>query len=473
MNRMLLLGVLVLALGMVAPAQAAPAIVPHRAAPAFPTVPPRVIPPARAAPPIGGRIPIGRAPGFATAPNRPVHTPVLAYDPARGRLAVAWLSWGADLTDSYAAQVWVRVQGAGGRWEDAQTLNQLPVRAFFGGLALTWQPDGALVAAYGDGRGTVWLRERPASGGAWGAPERLGSGQISALLTDEAGALHALLLSGRQVVQGLPRYGVRIPGDVWRWQAVPAGLSYNGQLALATAPDGALRRFVLVNDATGTGHPLTLFRSDDGAAWTALPMPLGCCLPRPERPTATSLLAARGPDGAGVVAVAWSQPAGPGPVAGGVFAAVSRDGGLSFGPEEVIAQHRADGSFGDERGGRVGGFEPSLAYNRETHQLAVSWVEDDLDQPGHATSASNRIVRTRLASRALDPDADGWTYAMTPDSSDPLGPPVLSDWGIRGHLWGDAQGTHAWLLAIDERNMQSAIQLYPLDLPGLLVAVPS
>jgi hypothetical protein len=450
----------------------------HGAAP-IPTPQPRVLPPARSAPPIGGRIPIGQAPGFATAANRPVRTPVLAYDAPHNRLAVAWLAWGADLANSYAGDVWVRVQGQGSAWEDAEAINLAPVRAYFGGLGLAWASDGTLVAAYGDGNGAIWLHERRQ--GRWSAPERLGSGQLSALQTDAGGTLHALIISGRAVVQGQPRYGVRGADGRWAWSDLPTGTSYNGQLALLPLPDAAdtapsqprLRRFVLISDATGEGHPLTLFRSDDGVRWTAIPMPLGCCLPRPEHPAATSLLAAPGPNGVGVVAVAWSQPAGPGRVAGGVFAAVSIDGGLSFGPEEVIAQHRADGSFADGQGGTIGGFEPSLAYDREIRQLAVSWVEDDLNQPGRSASSSNRIVRTRLAGRALTPDTEGWTDAITPAAHDPLGPPVLTGWGVRGHLWGDAAGERHWLLAIDERNGQARISVQPLDLPGLLVAVPS
>jgi len=431
--------------------------------------PPRPIPP-RTAPPIGGRVPLGEAPGFATPPNRPVHSPVLAYDQERGRLAVAWLSWGYDPADSYAAQLWVRTQDAGGTWASAEAATTTPVRAYFGGLALTWSVSGTLLLGYGDGRGSIWLRER--SGSSWGAPERLTSGQISALQTDDAGTLHALIISGRAVVQGQPRYGTRTPGGAWSWTNLPTGLSYNGQLALLPLPDGRLRRFVLLNDATGRASPLSLWWSDDGRRWGALALPLDQHLPRPEHPAATSLIAAQRPDGSGMVAVAWSQPAGPGPVAGGVFAAISTDAGATWGDEEIVAQHRADGSFADGAGGTVGGFEPSLAYSRELDQLAVSWVEDDLKQAGRSASSSNRIARTRLAARQLTPGTSTWKWAISLTSVDPLGPPILSGWGLRGHLWGDASGTRHWLLTIDERNMQSRIALQQVDLPGFLVEVP-
>lgn len=184
-------------------------------------------------------------------------------------------------------------------------------------------------------------------------------------------------------------------------------------------------------------------------------------------------MAARRSDGSGLVAVSWSQPAGPGRVAGGVFAAISLDAGATWSDEEVIAQHRADGSFADGAGGSVGGFEPALVYSREPDQLAVSWVEDDLRQAGRSASSSNRIVRTRLSARALTPDTSTWKWAITPTTVDPLGPPILSGWGLRGHLWADSSGDRHWLLTIDERNMQSRIALQQVDLPGFLVEVPS
>jgi len=434
-------------------------------------LPPRPAPaPPRTAPPISGRVPLGEAPGFATPPNRPVHTPVLAYDPAQQRLAVAWLSWGADPADSYAANVWVRVQDAGGTWASAEAVNPSPVRAYFGGLALTWSVSGTLLLGYGDGRGSIWLRER--SGSSWDAPERLASGQISALQVDEAGTLHALVVAGRAVVQGQPRYGTRAPGGAWSWTDLPAGLSYNAQFALLPLPDGHLRRFVLLNDASGRASPISLWWSDDGRRWRSLALPLDQHLPRPEHPAATSLVAAQRSDGSGLVAVSWSQPAGPGRVAGGVFAAVSLDAGATWGDEEIVAQHRADGSFADGAGGTVGGFEPSLAYSRELDQLVVSWVEDDLRQAGRSASSSNRIVRTRLAARQLAPETGAWKWSITPTTQDPLGPPVLSGWGLRGHLWGDASGDRHWLLTIDERNMQSRVGIQQVDLPGFLIEVP-
>jgi hypothetical protein len=156
-----------------------------------------------------------------------------------------------------------------------------------------------------------------------------------------------------------------------------------------------------------------------------------------------------------------------------VFAAVSLDAGATWSDEEIVAQHREDGSFADGAGGTVGGFEPSLAYSRELDQLVVSWVEDDLKQAGRSASSSNRIVRTRLAARQLAPDSGAWKWAITPTTVDPLGPPVLSGWGLRGHLWSDAGGERHWLLTIDERNMQSRVGIQQVDLPGFLVEVPS
>lgn len=431
------------------------------------TARPRVLPtppPARLA---GGVVELGQQPGTATVRSRQVHTPALAIRPQDGRAAVAWYVWGAQVEASYAGDLWVRVQDRQGRWAAAQTLNAAPIGGFLGGLGITWTVSETLAVLYGaGGQGGDWgvrLSERRDGDTAWTTTLVAPQGQAEALTSDAAGTLHALLLVGPGGVVGQARYGTRVVGGAWVWHDLPHTVGYNGQLALLPQAGGGLRRFVLLNAAEETpptGAPLTLYWSDDGVVWQTRAVALGRYLAQ-EHPTATSLVAAQRPDGTGVVAMAWSQPNGPGAVAGGVFATVSLDGGQHWGDEERIAQHRADGSFGDAGGGQIGGFEPSLAYDRATDHLAVSWVEDDLSRTAaRTTSTTNRVVRTLLATRALTPDAP-WRFAVTPTGAADA-PPQLTAWGVRGHLWGSADGRWAWLTQVNERNRQARVGAQPL-----------
>lgn len=416
----------------------------------------------------GGLETLGQLPGTATLRSRAIHTPVLALQPRDGRVAVGWLAWGGGL-DAYQGDVWVRVQGQSGDWLTAQTANTGPVKASLGGLGLTWTISDELVVAYGDGgwegSAALWSVTSRDGGETWGAPERLGQGQIDDLTSDAQGQLHAVVIEGSEVVSGRLRYGVRAAGGgVWRWSSVGPEAAYNARLALLPLPGGGLRRFVLVSDAADSTR-LTLWTSDDGERWSSRPMPLGRSLAQ-EHPTATDLLALPRAGSDGLVAVAWSQPNGPGPVAGGVFATLSTDGGQTWGDEEIIAQHRADGSFGDGNGGLVGGFEPSLGYDPGTERLAVSWVEDDLSRAaGRAASSTDRVVRTLLAARELTPSVTTWRFAVRPaGEGEGDAPPQLTPHGVRG--WLAAGGR--WLLAVDERNRLAQVQASPLQLAALL-----
>jgi hypothetical protein len=433
-----------------------------------PTLTPTAVPPPTPPPAFakGGLATLGQAPGTATLRSRAVHTPALALHPRDGRAVVAWLSWGAGL-DAYAGDVWVRVQGKNGDWTVAQTANTSPVKSSLGGLGITWTISDELIVAYGDGgwegSAALWTATSRDGGETWGASERLGQGQIDDLASDAAGQLHAVVLEGAEVVSGRLRYGVRAAGGgTWRWSSVGPGAAYNARLALLPLPGGGLRRFILAADATDSTR-LTLWSSDDGERWSGRAMPLGRYLAQ-EHPTATDLLAVPRPGSEGLVAVAWSQPNGPGDVAGGVFATLSLDGGVTWGAEERIAQHRSDGSFGDGNGGQIGGFEPSLGYDAGTDRLAVSWVEDDLNRAeGRAASSTDRVVRTLLAARELTMEATTWRFAVTPEG-DGDAPPQLTPWGVRG--WLAAGGR--WLVAVDERNRVAQVQASPLQLAALL-----
>ncbi|HEU4328910.1 MAG TPA: sialidase family protein [Roseiflexaceae bacterium] len=443
-----------------------------------PTPRPTVVPterpvPSPPPPPAAGAATLGQQPGYVTVRSRQVHTPALAVRPEDGRAAVAWISWGGGL-DAYAGDVWVRAQGPAGDWYAAQTLNAGPVKSFFGGLGATWTVSDTLVVGYGDGgqdgATRLWLTRSADGGQSWDTPSLLGQGQLSDLASDAQARLHAVILApgpgveAGSTVVGHLRYGMQLAPDApWQWSEVPAGLSYNARLALLPLPGGGLRRLILANDALDTTR-LTLWSSDDGTSWRATPMPLRRFLPV-EHPTATDLLAAVRADGSGLVVAAWSQPNGPGPVAGGVFAAVSLDGGATFGPEERIAQHRSDGSFGDERGGSIGAFEPALLYEARSDRVVVSYVEDDLGRVSvRAASSTDRVVRSRLAVRDLAVEGTDWLFARTPDGPDDSAP-ALTTWGVRGWLLGEAG--HAWLVQVDERQQGARVEAAPFALASL------
>lgn len=418
----------------------------------------------------GGPAELGQQPGTLTVRSRQVHTPALAISPIDGRAAAAWYVWNGA-PNSVLDAVWVRVQNPVGGWGASQTLTNAPVKLFLGGLGITWTVSDTLAVAFGDGGANgstrIALVESTDGGDTWSAPAALGNGQISDLTSDAQGNLHAVVLRpGRDgaVVEGTPEYGIRAAaGGAWQWHPVGAGVGYNARLALLPLPGGGLRRFVLF---TGTHGGLRLWSSDDGDQWQSRAVPLNRYL-RDEHPAATSLLATVRGNGESLVAAAWSQPNGPGPVAGGVFAWVSLDGGATWGDEERIAQQHPDGTFVGENETFPGGFEPSLVYDRATDQLAASWIEDDLSRTSdrHASN-TNRVVRTLLAARDLR-DAT-WHFVVTPDDQHGT-PPQLTDWGKRGALWGSADGRHHWLTINDERNQQARLYAAPVTLAALLV----
>ncbi len=438
-----------------------------------PTVRPTPPPPALK----GGQDELGQQPGTVTPWARSTRSPALAIRPQDGRAAVAWLVWGGG-PDAYAGDVWVRVQSRNGRWIDGQTLNVAPVSRFFGGLGITWTMSDTIAVAYGGEDTQIYLVSSRDAGASWGATEDTGlRGRVIGLKSDAAGTLYLLaLIDGPGDGQyGYPVLVRHTPGGGRTVSArIAPGLQYSGDLALVQPTGQAPHLYAILTDWDRTdGHfpsTVTLAASTDGGqTWGARQLNDGAKV-RKEAIVATSVVAAQRPDGSIVVAGAWSQTPGPGPVAGAVQARVSLDGGTSWGAVETIAQHRSDGRFTDDPGdpAYLGGFEPSLAYEVTTDGIAASWVEDDLSRrDARDSSSSNRSVRTLLAARPLD-DGATWRFTVTPDGA-PDTPPQLTSWGQRGALWGSSDGRWQWLTVVDERNFQSRVLAQPLMLSALLV----
>jgi len=442
-----------------------------------PTPAPRPTPP----PPSikGGRELIGQQPGSATAWARSTRTPSLAIRPHDGRAAVAWLAWGGE-PDVYAGDVWVRVQGESGRWRDSQTLNRSPIKSYFGGLGATWTPNDTIAVAYGsgefDGNTRIAVATSPDGGASWGTPEETGvRGRVVSLTCDPTGTLYLLaLVDGSSDGQtGYPVLARRAVGGPWKVSPhIVPHRYYSGDLALVAPVGQAPQVYAIVTDASMMGtqrSAVTLLASRDGGdTWLARDLydtnHVGAGMV-----VATSIIASQRPDGSIVVAAAWSQTPGPGPVAGAVQSRVSLDGTASWGAVETIAQHRADARFTDDPTdpAYLGGFEPALAYDAGTDRLAVSWIEDDLSRrDARDVSRSNRSVRTLLAARDLVPGA-AWEFAVTPSGA-PDAPPQLTEWGQRGALRGSADGRWQWMTIIDERNLQARIFAQPVSLTAVL-----
>lgn len=444
----------------------------------IPTPPPRPTPPPPAL--TDGREIIGQHPGYATPWARSTRTPSLAIRPQDGRAVVAWLAWGGG-PDADAGDVWVRAQGESGRWMNSQTLNRAPVKRFFGGLGATWTVSDTIAVAYGGGafKGDtrIYVAVSHDAGASWGVPETTGlRGRVISLKSDAAGTLYLLVLvDGPADGQyGYPVLARRAIGGEWIVSArIASGLQYSGDLAILEPAGQAPHLYAILTDwdRAGGRFPSTVtlaVSTDGGAAWAVRPLN-DVAQVREEAIVATSVTAAQRPDGSILVAAAWSQTPGPGPAAGAVQARVSLDGGASWGAVETIAQHEAQARFTDDPTdpAYLGGFEPALAYDAGSDCLAASWVEDDLSRrDDRDASSSNRSVRTLLAARTLVPGAS-WQFAVTPGGV-PDAPPQLTGWGLRGALWGSADGRWQWLTIVDERNLQARILAQPVSLTAVL-----
>ena len=120
--------------------------------------------------------------------------------------------------------------------------------------------------------------------------------------------------------------------------------------------------------------------------------------------------------------------------------------------------------FDGDGKGLLAGFEPSLAYDAVSDRLVSSWVELDL-------GPRPILGRTLLSVRPLTALDSEWLYAITPESED--SPPQLSTMGLRGALFGSADGRAHWLLTLDERNEEFRVEARPVNVMGLLQEDPS
>jgi hypothetical protein len=449
-----------------------------------------------------GAAEIGDQPGYASART-------MALSPDGSVIAVGYISWGANrLDDSSDGRVWTRVRSPKGIWTPLQTLNISPVKKFFGGVALAIDAQGTVYGVFGaggiNGDSGLYLVESHDYGLSWSQPQPVGvdgaappvaeqaatatplptvttgpsqpsptarppstdytaegmDGGALALRVDAHGGLHLLYLSsagGYHV-----GYSYRAPSGSWqRYERFQGGEQYGAQMDVVSLPDGTVQRFVLVKDG-GNGAHITLYRSEDGQNWQGKQMETRRFL-NSETVIATSVVTVPRGESA-LVAVAWSQYA-----AGGVFAQISLDGGESWSREEQIAQHQSGGNLFDGDGkGLLAGFEPSLAYDAVSDRLVASWVELDL-------GPRPILGRTLLSMRPLTPNTSAsdapWLYAITPESDD--SPPQLSSMGLRGALFGSADGRAHWLLTLDERNEEFRVEARPVNITGLLQEDPS
>lgn len=422
-----------------------------------PTPAPRPTPP----PPAfeGGRQEIGQQPGHATNVALAIHN--------SGSAAVGWIQWGA-LPDEYVGDVWIRIQGESGRWGSSRTVNRLSVRKNYGGLGVTYSPNGVLHVVFGSGDsgGTIYHTFSDNNGDTWSIPialpvstaidsttENIYGGVVS-LQADTNGGLHLLYLSGEQLKVAY----AYLPTNTSVWQVSERftnGRQVGGALALLPLPNGKLRRIVLAPDADSS-H-LAVVVSDDGQTWQTNTIETDQYFSG-ELIRSSTLWAGMRPVGQSTVVAAWGQYA-----KGGIFAAVSHDGGLSFGPEERIAQHTSDGVLDGSSGAPLGGFAPTIAYDAATDAVAVAWEE-----VRRATDSPRIERRVRLSVRYLRDEDNEWRYALTPEGA-PDTPPQLTGWGQRGALWGSSDGRWQWMTIIDERNFQARLLVQPVSLSAVLV----
>ncbi len=454
---------------------------------------------------VGGPVEIGNQAGGAWLRTLAIH-------PVRHTVAVAWIANGSTFDDSQDGQVWVKVQRADQTWNPLQTVNVGFIgKANYAGLALTIGYDGTVSVVYGIGRADnrqVQIVESNDDGLTWSMPAALDgidadaappeefldtptatptigptptddpsapaipsatlepvddtaanvsgesqTGAVIALASDPNGGLHLLYrlgsIAGKQI-----GYAYRAPGEAfWRISTPFAGRrQYRGALGLLPQRDGRVKRFVAIQ----TENAISLYTSLDGAAWDRSALPVGQYLAPETIFTMTMVVAARG---AGLVAVTWGQYA-----RGGVFAAVSLDGGVTWGGEERIAQHNANGRAFENQGegNPRSGFDPWVVYDATTDQLAVSWTEMDGDP-------RPRTFTTRYAFRALtDATVILWRYGVSPATVDNERPPTLGPIGFRSRLYGSLDGAAHVLLGVDPTNTQQRVYVQPLVLPGLL-----
>ena len=432
------------------PAPLTPTLTPEPTSPP-PTIPPQT--PQRPGNTLGSRVEIGDPAGAINLRGLS-----LAYNPVTEAPVVSYLSFGWTSNIYADGLIWVRAQNPSGSWSTAQSVNPKPVTQYYGGARPAVMPDETILVAYAGGDpkndSPIWLVQSSDLGRTWGDPVPTGrSGSVYDLDVDRDGGIH-LLISDGMVFNGTALYGYRAAGSAsWKWSSPIANSQYTGELALITV--GGVTRRVIVLAAGEPAHDLGIYRSDDGETWTRLPFDYDQLLPDSNPTIRPTILAVQRGDG--LVAVAWSSYG-----AGGVFAAVSLDGGESFGPAERIAMHAADGAIDSEWDY---GVQPSIAYDAVSDQLATVWVEVETD----GGEIFPWPTRSYLAVRPLDaPLGSDWQYAVTPQNRDRVKPPLVSRG--RSLLFGTTDGRRHWLVTLDERNTQYRVGIEPVYLPALLDA---
>lgn len=455
---------------------------------------------------VGGPIEIGNQAGSA-------YPRTLAIHPTRHTVAVAWIANGSTFNDSTDGQVWVKVQRADGAWNALQTVNSRYIgKGGYAGLALTIGYDGTVYLVYGTGRSDdrrLQLVESHDDGVTWSFPTEVAgvdadaappeefpggaptetptagptpapqtatatpdaaddstgtesgeaqSGAVIDLGADANGGLH-MLYRVRSVAGKRIAYAYRPPQDtVWRTSEPFRGdMQYRGALGLLAQGDGRVKRFVAIQ----TDNAITLYTSLDAVTWDRSTLPVGQYIRQEIIFTMTMVVA---PRGAGLVAVTWGQYA-----RGGVFAAVSLDGGVTWSQEEQIARHNEDGRAFDEQGegNTHSGFDPWVVYDATTDQLAASWTEMD-------RAPNPRTLTTMYTARPLsEATVPVWKYGMSPETVLQGRPPTIGPHLWRSRLYGSPDGRAHFLLGVDPQNSQQRVYVQQIALPGLITEAES
>lgn len=433
------------------PAPLTPTVTPEPTDTPRPYVPPTPQPPAAITSPqeLQDALGVVREKGLAWAYNSRAHGPV-----------IAWIDWGFRPDGATDGQIWVTSRALGGAWRDPQSVSTAPVIRFYGGIGVAAAPSGELRVLYGSGEpdpgyvSKVYEVTSHDDGATWSLPRQVGRGGIHALRADSKGGWHAVVTSPLPFSDQLV-YGYAPAGGDWTWTPINGARSeYRADMALLEL-GGRITRLIITARAGTPGNSevhLHIYRSENGTAWeraAQAPMGPGAI----DNPTTRPQIIAA-PRGDGLVAAAWSNYG-----SGMVVASISTDGGRSFGPAEVIAQHAADRSISNEWDY---GIEPSLAYDPEADTLLASWNEIQTD----AGEIFPWPVKSWLARRPLDRPLDQpWIDAVTPDSIDL--PRRLLDPQRRTYLYATPDGANAGLVIIDERNYQFRLTYREVHLPEL------
>jgi hypothetical protein len=389
-----------------------------------------------------------------------------AYNPRTEGPVIVWIDFGWRPDEGTDGQVWVTSRDAAGVWRDPQRLNPAPVVRTYGGAAVAAAPDGTLRVLYGLGDpdpgavSPIYEVVSEDDGATWSMPRQVGQGGVYALRTDHRGGWHAVAI-GPQPFNDQLRYGYAPPGGSWTWTPIgAAGSEYRADLALLEL-GGRIVRLVLTTRAGTLDNPavhLHIYRSEDGTRWERAaqsPLAPGAISNPTIRPQILAV-----PRGDGLVATVWSNYG-----SGMVVASISTDGGRTFGPSEVIAQHAADGSISQDRNY---GVEPSVAYDPEADALLASWNEVQTN----AGATFPWPVTSYVARRPLDrPLGHPWIDAVTPDTVDR--PRRILDPQRRAYLYATPDGRAAGLIIVDERNYQSRLSYREVRLPELTTQAES